>query len=184
MANFLKIIKRVYPSIWNLRVRLKDNFSLFYWTDSKINWSEINCPFKDLMVATFWFLYFNCLTQFISLFIPPTIKSYNIAYWVSYVIIFLMHFHSISLLMLLYKNYVYIFKPDEFDENTSTLRLKTFIWKLILTVIAISIGIACPSKVVPVSFRMWSKGKSYERYVNKILKNSNSIVHVHFHTVI
>ena len=86
--------------------------------------------------------------------------------------------------MLLYKNYVYIFKPDEFDENTSTLRLKTFIWKLILTVIAISIGIACPSKVVPVSFRMWSKGKSYERYVNKILKNSNSIAHVHFHSVI
>ena len=124
--------------------------------------SPIDHLIKDLMHSQFWLLFCICLCQIISLFTPPFTS--NVSYLITYIFVFLLNFHQISLLVLIYMQHVYVFYPDEFvNVDVSIMRLKSIIWKFILTFFSLFLSCLFPSSEVPTIFQMITKGRNYER---------------------
>ena len=117
---------------------------------------------KDLMNSEFWLVYHNCLIGIVSLFAPPITS--NIVYLISYINVFLIDFHQISLLILIYIKHIYVFYPDEcVNVNVSVMRQKSIIWKFVLTLCSIFLSFLVPSSHVPQAYQMLAKGADYER---------------------
>ena len=124
--------------------------------------SPIDVLVKDLLHSEFWLLYNICLIVLISLFTPP-IPS-NMAYLVSHVSVFLVNFHHISLLILLYVQHLYVFYSDEFaNVDVSVMRRESLIWKFILTFFSIFLGYLVSTPEVPVAYQILTKGANYDR---------------------
>ena len=124
--------------------------------------SPIDLLVKDLMNAQFWFLYHTCLIVMISLFSPPITS--NLTYMITYIFIFLLNFHQISLLVQLYIQHVSVFYPDDFvNVDVSVMRQKSMLWKFILTVFSIFLRCLFPSSEVPHTYQLLSKGVNYNR---------------------
>ena len=107
--------------------------------------SPIDTEFKDMNTTTTCLLYFVGFIQFISVFIPPV--SFEIVYPITHISLFLTSFYIVSWLVYLYILNLYVFYPDTVkDIPISTVRLKRFLWKVLLTVIYMVISIICPIK--------------------------------------
>ena len=120
--------------------------------------SPLDILTKDMMLVQFCLLYNQSLVQFISLFTPP-ITSW-IAYFATHFCIFYTMLHTISVLVSLCFLYRHIFYPEK-DETT--MRLKSWIWKIGLTAFSILLNYFVPLEDVPLIFEIFSKGNSYER---------------------
>ena len=124
--------------------------------------SPIDVLVKDLLHSEFWLLQNICLIEFISLFAPPITS--NMAYLVSHTSVFLVNFHHMSLLILLYIQHLYVFYPDECaNVDVSIMRRKSLIWKFILTFFSLFLGYLVPSSEVPLAYQMLAKGANYDR---------------------
>ena len=124
--------------------------------------SPIDVLVKDLLHSQFWLLYDICLIGLISLFTPPIDSS--LVYLASHISVFLLNFHHISLLILLYIQHLYVFYPDECSNiDVSIMRRKSLIWKFILTVFSLFLSYLVPSQEVPVAYQMLAKGANYDR---------------------
>lgn len=123
--------------------------------------SPLDILSKDMMLVQFCLLYNQCLVQFISLF-TPSITSW-IAYFASHFCIFYTLLHAISAFVSLWFQYSHIFYPEKDDVNVSTMRLKSWIWKIGLTAFSILLNYLVPLEDVPLIFEIFSKGNSYER---------------------
>ena len=139
-------------------------FAIHDYQDEKPR--DEKCPIdiltKDFMKSKFLLLCYSFLVQLISLSIPPT-TSIN-AYMISHLGIFIANFHSISMLVLVYIQHIYIFHHDEFlNVNFSSMRWKCLAWKFLLTIINLLLNFLVPSQEIPLPFQLLSKGKPYER---------------------
>jgi len=124
--------------------------------------SPIDTEFKDMNSTTTCLLYFVGFIQFISVFIPPV--SFEIVYLITHISLFLANFYIVSWLVYLYILNLYVFYPDTVkDIPISTIRLKSFLWKVLLTVIYMVISIICPIEDQPLAFQFLTKGKQYDR---------------------
>ena len=124
--------------------------------------SPIDLLVKDLMHSQFWYLLCLCLIEIITLFTLPITS--NVCYLITYMFVFLLNFHQISVLVQLYIQHVYVFYPDEFvNVDASIMRRKSIIWKFILIFFSISLNCIFPSSEVPPTFQMLTKGGNYER---------------------
>ena len=120
---------------------------------------------KDLMTAQSYYLYFSGFFIFISLFTPPV--TFVIVYPISYLSVFLVHFHSVSFLAYLCNIYIYIFHYDNvINIPVSTMRMRSIVGKIVLTIGALSLSIAVPVQDQPITFAMLTKGEEYQRLVN------------------
>ena len=140
------------------------NYALYDYQDEKPKEekSPTDVLFKDIKNVEFWWLYLLCLTQIISLFTPP-INS-DLVYSVSHVSLFLVNFYSVSWLVTLYIQYVYVFQNDQFvNVNESSMRHKSLYWKVFLTIICLLLNIVFPSEATPGVYQMLSKGSPYNR---------------------
>ena len=139
-------------------------FAIYDYQEEKPNEEKgpIDLIVKDLMHSQFWYLLCLCLIEIITLFSPP-ITSY-VSYLITYVFIFLITFHQISVLVQLYIQHIYVFHPDEFvNIDAATMRRRSIVWKFILTFFSISLNCLFPSSEVPAVFQMLTKGGNYER---------------------
>ena len=124
--------------------------------------SPIDVLVKDLLHSQFWLLYDICLIGLISLFTPPITSS--MVYLVSHISVFLVNFHHISLLILLYVQHLYVFYPDECaNVDVSVMRRKSLIWKFILTFFSLFLGYLVSTPEVPVAYQIWAKVANYDR---------------------
>ena len=124
--------------------------------------SPIDVLVKDLLHSQFWLLYDICLIGLISLFAPPITSS--MVYLVSHISVFLINFHHVSLLILLYIQHLFIFYPDECaNVDVSIMRRKSLIWKFILTFFSLFLGYLVQSSEVPLAYQMLAKGANYDR---------------------
>ena len=124
--------------------------------------SPFDLLIKDLLHSEFWLVYHICLYEIISLF-TPTITS-NVAYLISYISVFLINFHQISLLITIYIQHLYIFYPDEcVNVDVSVMRQKSILWKFILTFFNIFLSCLFPSSEVPHTYQLLTKGVNYNR---------------------
>ena len=124
--------------------------------------SPIDVLVKDLLHSEFWLLHNICLIELISLFTPPITS--NMAYLASHISVFLVTFHHMSLLILLYIQHLYVFYPDECENvDVSIMRRKSLIWKFILTFVSLFLGYLVPSPGVPMAYQMLAKGANYDR---------------------
>ena len=122
--------------------------------------STIDSQFKDVKSTTICLLYYFGFIQFISVFLPSV--TFQVVYVISHLSVFLSNFYIVSWLVYLYIQYLYIFYPDHI--NISTLRLKSFLWKLFLTIISMVLSTICPLENQPIMFQFLAKGKQYDRY--------------------
>ena len=139
-------------------------YAIYDYQDEKLaeEKSPIDLLLKDYMHSEFWLLYHNCLVEIISLFTP--FITCNIAYLVTYISVFLVNFHQISMLILLYIQHLFVFYPDEcVNVDVSVLRQKSIIWKFVLTLFSLFLGFLVPSPDVPWTYQMLAKGANYER---------------------
>ena len=114
---------------------------------------------KDLMHSGFWFIYFCFLIEFISLFLPHTEEVSNIVYLLSHIGVVMNNFHSVSFLVLVYIQYVYVFYNSQFDNiDVSVLRMKSLLWKFILLIICLFLNYVFPSKQIPTGFKLLTHG--------------------------
>ena len=128
-------------------------------TDEK---NPVDLLVKDLMNSEFWLVYHNCLIEIISLFAPPITS--DVVYLISYINVFLIDFHQISLLILIYIQHIYVFYPDEcVNVDVSIMRQKSIIWKFILTLFSLFLNHLFPSAEVPVTYQLLTKGVNYDR---------------------
>ena len=125
--------------------------------------SPLDILMKDLMNAQFYLLYSLGLIQFISLFSPP-LPSFDIIYWISHSCIFISNFWAVSCILLLYIQHVYVFQPDDFKNlQVYSMRRKSLLWKVLLTLISVSLSILVPIETQPIFFRLLTKGADYNR---------------------
>ena len=140
------------------------NFAVYDYQDEKpVNEkSPIDGLVKDFMRSGFWLIIHICLIEIISLFTPPITS--DSAYLASYISVFLIDFHLMSLLILLYIQHIYIFYFDLVaNVDISIMRQKSIIWKFILTFLSLFIDVLVPSLDNPLAFQMLAKGASYDR---------------------
>ena len=105
-------------------------------------------------------MFYMGFVEFISLFTPPV--TLEIVYPISYMGVFLFHFHLAQAFVYLYIQYVYTFQLHNIEGvPTSTLRWKSFCWKIFLTIITIFLSIAVPMEKQPKPFQLFSKGKQH-----------------------
>ena len=122
----------------------------------------IDIEFKDMTTITNCLLYVIGFIQFISVFIPPV--TFDIVYLVTYMSLFLSNFYIVSWLVYLYILNLYVFYPDTVkDISLSTIRLKSFLWKIFLTIMYTVISAICPFEEQPLVFQFLTKGKQYDR---------------------
>ena len=139
-------------------------FALYDYQEEKPNEekSPIDHLIKDLMHCQFWLLFCICLSQIISLFTPPITS--NVSYLITYIFVFLLNFHQISLLVLIYVQHVYVFYPDEFvNIDVSIMRRKSIIWKFILTFFSLFLSYLVPSSEAPMVYQLLAKRANYDR---------------------
>ena len=125
------------------------------------------CPIdilmKDTMNAQFCFLYILGLVQFISLISPP-IPNIDIVYFMNHTCLLVSNFFIVSGFVHLYIQHIYVFQPDKFiNLNYSSMRWKSFFWKVILTLFAVTLSIAIPFESPPIIFRLFRGDAKYER---------------------
>ena len=124
--------------------------------------SPIDMLMKDFLHIEFWTVYHISLIDIISLFTPPITS--NVVYLISYIHVFFINFHQISLLILFYIQHLYVFYPDEcLNVDVSVMRQKSIVWKFILTLCSIFLSFLVPSSHVPQAYQMMAKGADYER---------------------
>ena len=124
--------------------------------------SPIDILMKDFLHIEFWTVYHISLINIISLFTPPITST--VAYLISHTNVFLVNFHQISVLILLYIQHIYIFYFDLVaNVDISIMRQKSIIWKFILTFLSLFIDVLVPSPDNPLAFQMLAKGASYDR---------------------
>ena len=124
--------------------------------------SPIDVLVKDLLHSEFWLLYNICLIELISLFTPPITS--NMAYLISHISVFLVNFHHMSLLILLYIQHLYVFYPEECaNVDVSIMRRKSLIWKFILTFFSLFLSCLVPSPEAPMAYQLLAKGANYDR---------------------
>ena len=139
-------------------------FAIYDYQDEKPaeEKSPIDLLKKDLMNSEFFLMYQICLIEIISLFTPPITS--DSAYLASYISVFLIDFHLMSLLILLYIQHICIFYFDLVaNVDVSTMRQKSIMWKFILTFLSLFIDFLVPSPDNPLAFQMLAKGASYNR---------------------
>ena len=85
--------------------------------------SPIDFLMKDLMLSQFWFSLLIGLFQFTSIFTPPLVPLFHNVYVISHCCVFMANFHSISMLVFLYVQHIYVFQPDSFT-GTDFSRLR------------------------------------------------------------
>ena len=94
------------------------------------------------MNSQFYYMFYVGFVQFISLFTPPV--TLEIVYPISYMGVFLFHFHLAQAFVYLYIQYVYTFQLHNIEGvQTSTLRWKSFCWKIFLTILIILVVQPC-----------------------------------------
>ena len=124
--------------------------------------SPIDILVKDFMHSEFWLIIHICLIEIISLFTPPITS--NFAYFASYISVFLIDFHLMSLLILLYIQHIYIFYFDLVaNVDVSIMRQKSIMWKFLLTFFSLFLDFLFPSPDTPMAFQMLAKGAIYDR---------------------
>ena len=124
--------------------------------------NPIDIQFKDINCTTICLLYVIGFIQFISVFLPPVMSE--IVYIISYITTCLLNFYIVSWLVYLYILNLYVFYPDSIENIPfSTIRLKSFLWKILLTIISLVISIMCPLEDQPIAFHFLTKGKQYDR---------------------
>ena len=124
--------------------------------------SPIDLLVKDLTHSAFWLIIHICLIEIISLFTPPIAS--DMAYLSSYISVFLIDFHLISLLILLYIQRIYIFYFDlVVNVDVFIMRQKSIMWKFILTFFSLFLDFLVPSPDTPMAFQMLAKGAKYDR---------------------
>ena len=122
----------------------------------------IDIQFKDMNSTAICLLYVLGFIQFISVFLPPVMSE--IVYLISYISTLLPVFYMASWLVYLYIQNLYVFYPDTIENiPISTIRLKSFLWKILLTIIFMVINIMCPLEDQPIAFQFLTKGKQYDR---------------------
>ena len=125
--------------------------------------SPIDIQIKDIHTITICLLRYFGFIQFISVFLPAV--TCQIVYLISHLSVFLSNLYIVSWLVYLYIQYLYIFYPDHIKEiPVSTLRLRSFLWKIFLTIISMVISTICPLENQPIMFQFLAKGKQYDRY--------------------
>ena len=125
--------------------------------------SPIDVQIKDIHTITICLLHYFGFIQFISVFLPAV--TFRVVYLISHLSVFLSNLYIVSWLVYLYIQYLYIFYPDHIKEiPVSTLRLRSFLWKLFLTIISMVISTICPLENQPIMFQFLAKGKQYDRY--------------------
>ena len=124
--------------------------------------TPIDIQFKDVNSTTICLLHYFGFIQFISVFLPPV--TFGIVYLISHLSVFLSNFYIVSWLVYLYIQNLYIFYPDNIrDIPVSTIRLRSFKWKLLLTIISMVISTICPLENQPIIFQFLAKEKQYDR---------------------
>ena len=124
--------------------------------------SPIDTEFKDMTTTTNCLLYVIGFIQFISIFIPPV--TFEIVYLITHLSLFLANFYLVSWLVYFYILNLYVFYPDTVkDIPLSTIRLKSFLWKILLTTIYMVISAIFPLEDQPLVFQFLTKGKQYDR---------------------
>ena len=122
----------------------------------------IDTEFKDMTTTTNCLLYLIGFIQFISVFIPPV--TFEIVYLITHLSLFLANFYLVSWLVYFYILNLYVFYPDTVkDIPLSTIRLKSFLWKILLTIIYMVISAIFPLEDQPLVFQFLTKGKQYDR---------------------
>ena len=122
----------------------------------------IDTEFKDITTTTNCLLYLIGFIQFISVFIPPV--TFEIVYLITHLSLFLANFYLVSWLVYFYILNLYVFYPDTVkDIPLSTIRLKSFLWKILLTIIYMAISAICPLEDQPLVFQFLTKGEKYDR---------------------
>ena len=139
-------------------------YAIYDYQDEKPD--DEKCPLdhqiKQWMNSQFCYLFYVGLVQFISLFSPPILL--NVSYFISYIGIFILHFHVSTIFVYMYLQYVYTFQPQDFvNVQNSTLRKKCLIWKFLLTLIILLLSILFPLEKQPIPFQLLSKGQMYDR---------------------
>ena len=98
----------------------------------------------------------------ISIFTPPIVS--NFSYLNTYLSVFLLHFHLVSLLVLLYIQHIYVFQPDDFlNIDLTVMRRKSIVWKVFLTCLFLTLSILFPMTETPLAYQMLTKGAIYDR---------------------
>ena len=139
-------------------------FAIYDYQDEKPaeEKSPIDLLKKDLMNSEFFLMYQICVIEIISLFTPPITS--NIIYLITYIFIFLLNFHIISLLVQHYIQHIIVFYPDDFaNVDVSVMRQKSILWKFILTFFSIFLSCLFPSSEVPHTYQLLTKGVNYNR---------------------
>ena len=122
----------------------------------------IDMEFKDMTTTTNCLLYVIGFIQFISVFIPPV--TFEIVYLITHLSLFLANFYLVSWLVYFYILNLHVFYPDTVkDIPLSTIRFKSFLWKILLTIIYMVISAICPLEDHPLVFQFLTKGKKYDR---------------------
>ena len=118
---------------------------------------------KDLIRTMFWLAYIIGHIQFISFFTPPL--NNEIAYWFSYLMVFINHFTLASILVTVYIQNVFTFQPDDIEGiEVTTLRYKCMVSKLILTFVSMVLSILVPIETDPIVFQWLDKDRTtYDR---------------------
>ena len=118
---------------------------------------------KDLIRTMFWLAYIIGHIQFISFFTPPL--NNKIAYWFSYLMVFINHFTLASILVTVYIQNVFTFQPDDIEGiEVTTLRYKCMVSKLILTFVSMVLSILVPIETDPIVFQWLDKDRTtYDR---------------------
>ena len=146
---------------------VKGTDQLWIWSVHHSSWTTLekdplDIQFKDINTTAYCLLCYIGFVQFISLFIPPV--SSGIVYQISHFYYFLSNFYSVSWIVYLYIQYMYIFYPDEInDVPISTIRFRSFLCKCFLTVISVLLSIFMPFESQPIVFNFLAKEKQYER---------------------
>ena len=117
------------------------------------------------MTAQSYFLYYTGFFMFISLFTPAV--TFELVYPICYLSVFLIHLSSVSFLVYLCNVYIYIFHFDNVKNiSVSTMRMRSIIGIVVLTIGAMSLSIVVPLQDQPFMFQMLTKGEEYKRLVH------------------
>ena len=115
--------------------------------------------------AQSYFLYYTGFFMFISLFTPSV--TFELVYPICYLSVFLIHLSSVSFLVYLCNVYIYIFHFDNVKNiSVSTMRMRSIIGIVVLTIGAMSLSIVVPLQDQPFMFQMLTKGEEYKRLVH------------------
>ena len=121
----------------------------------------ISC-LKDIMTTAFYLLSYIGYHQFLSVFGPAV--NFDAIYFTAFFSVFLLNFYTVSWLVYLYLQYHYVFYPNLINVvPISRLRLKSLVWKLIITIFSMCINVLFPFEDAPVLFQLLTDGKMYKR---------------------